>query len=54
MTDGGLRMTGLRYLENVVTLELDDQKCIGCGLCRDVCEEKAVTIDGALGHIPEE
>jgi ferredoxin len=30
-------MKGFRYLENVVTLELDREKCIGCGLCPVVC-----------------
>jgi electron transport complex protein RnfB len=29
-------------------------RCIGCGLCRDVCKENAVTIAGALGHLPED
>lgn len=30
-------MFGLRYLEDVVTLELDDQKCTGCTKCVEVC-----------------
>lgn len=30
-------MFGLRYLENVTTLELDEQKCTGCRKCVEVC-----------------
>jgi NAD-dependent dihydropyrimidine dehydrogenase PreA subunit len=41
------------YLKDVVTLELDKEKCIGCGMCAVVCphtvfeiqEKKAVLID---------
>ena len=41
------------YLKNVVTLALDSNKCIGCGMCAFVCphavfeirEKKAVIID---------
>ena len=25
------------YLKNVVTLQLDEHKCTGCGMCLDVC-----------------
>ncbi len=30
-------MQRLRYIENVVTLALDQTLCTGCGLCVDVC-----------------
>ena len=30
-------MPKLRYLPNVTTLALDRDKCVGCGLCLEVC-----------------
>lgn len=30
-------MTGLRYLKNVATLEMTSEKCVGCGMCAQVC-----------------
>lgn len=30
-------MKGFDYLHGVVTLELDQGACIGCGMCVDVC-----------------
>jgi NAD-dependent dihydropyrimidine dehydrogenase PreA subunit len=30
-------MERLKYLKNVVTLELDAAKCAGCGICEMVC-----------------
>lgn len=26
-----------KYLKNVVTLKLDREKCVGCGMCLEVC-----------------
>jgi NAD-dependent dihydropyrimidine dehydrogenase PreA subunit len=26
-----------RYLKNVATLKLDTEKCVGCGMCVNVC-----------------
>jgi ferredoxin len=47
------KMQDFRYLEDVATLVLDEQKCIGCGLCTEVCphavfeiqEKKAQIVD---------
>lgn len=30
-------LLGHVYLKNVTTLKLDDEKCIGCGMCLVVC-----------------
>ena len=30
-------MKGYRYLRNVVTMELDQASCTGCGRCIEVC-----------------
>ena len=32
-------MPQLKYLTDVVTLELDVHTCIGCGMCTDVCPQ---------------
>jgi NAD-dependent dihydropyrimidine dehydrogenase PreA subunit len=48
---GGIEM--LRYLEDVVTLQLDTETCNGCGMCVNVCphgvfdvlDRKSVIID---------
>ena len=46
-------MKNIRYLENVATLILDKEACIGCSLCTVVCphgvfemvDSKAVIVD---------
>jgi len=37
-------MKGQTYLKNVVTLELDIDKCIGCGFCATVCPHRVFEI----------
>jgi NAD-dependent dihydropyrimidine dehydrogenase PreA subunit len=37
-------MTGLVYLKNVVTLELDTEKCNGCRMCTVVCPHAVFAI----------
>ncbi len=38
-------MKGFRYLSNVATLELNADKCVGCGRCLDVCPHQVFAID---------
>ena len=33
-------MNRLIYLKDVVTLALDEEKCIGCGMCTTVCPHR--------------
>ncbi len=44
-------MAGLRYLENVVTLDLDAKKCNGCSLCLIVCPQAVFTLKGGIAII---
>lgn len=39
-------MKGFRYLENVVTLRLDQETCIGCGRCLEVCPHQVFVPEG--------
>ena len=38
-------MAQLVYLKDVVTLELDQQKCIGCGMCTVVCPHAVFVLE---------
>jgi len=37
-------MSNLIYLKNVTTLTLDPGKCIGCGMCTQVCPHEVFAI----------
>lgn len=43
--------TSIRYLDNVVTLELDRETCIGCGLCAQVCPHGVFDVSGEKAEI---
>jgi NAD-dependent dihydropyrimidine dehydrogenase PreA subunit len=43
----------LKYLKNVVTLALDMEKCVGCGLCADVCPHRVFEAEGGKARIAE-
>lgn len=38
-------MKDFRYIDNVATLELDIDKCIGCGMCETVCPHRVFKIN---------
>lgn len=44
-------MTELRYIESVVTLELDAEKCNGCRLCTMVCPHGVFSVEGGKARI---
>jgi len=41
----------LEYLKNVVTLELDEGMCSGCGTCMEVCPHQVFAIKGRKASI---
>jgi ferredoxin len=41
----------LKYLSNVVTLSLDPDLCIGCGLCLDVCPHAVFVVENNKARI---
>ena len=38
-------MKELRYLENVVTLALDQGRCVACGMCVQVCPHGVLALE---------
>ena len=46
-------MDCLRYLKNVVTLELDQPTCIGCGRCVEVCPHQVFLIDNRKASLAD-
>jgi NAD-dependent dihydropyrimidine dehydrogenase PreA subunit len=47
----GVIMDGQVYLKNVVSLDLDRQKCTGCGICVDVCPHEVFEIEEKKARI---
>jgi MinD superfamily P-loop ATPase containing an inserted ferredoxin domain len=44
-------MKNLVYLKDVVTLQLDENKCTGCGMCLDVCPHEVFKMNGSHAAI---
>jgi ferredoxin len=46
-------MSSLRYIENVVTLKLDAEKCIGCDMCVTVCPHRVLEVKDRKAQIAD-
>ncbi len=46
-------MAGLKYLKDVVTLELDTAKCTGCSLCLIVCPQAVFILEDGVAVITQ-
>lgn len=44
-------MQSIRYLEDVATLALNGQQCVGCGMCAAVCPHGVLAMNGRKAHI---
>ena len=42
-----------RYLKNVVSLALDDDKCTGCSMCIEVCPHQVFVLLNSKAHIDD-
>jgi len=42
-----------RYLKNVTTLNLNADKCVGCGLCETVCPHGVFEIGEGKAHLAD-
>lgn len=46
-------MGKLIYLKDVVTLKLDQEKCVGCGMCLTVCPHDVLSVTNGRARIED-
>lgn len=46
-------MGKLIYLKDVVTLKLDQEKCVGCGMCLTVCPHDVLSVTNDRARIED-
>jgi ferredoxin len=44
-------MKSLRYIDGVTSINLDQQKCIGCGMCTQVCPHGVITLTNKKAQV---
>ncbi len=47
-------MSQLRYLSGVVTLELDVDACVGCGMCTVVCPHAVFAVSDGKAQLADQ
>ena len=40
-----------KYLKNVSTLNLIEDKCTGCGMCADVCPQRVLKVESGKARV---
>jgi NAD-dependent dihydropyrimidine dehydrogenase PreA subunit len=43
----------MKYLPNVATLKLDQDKCVGCGMCATVCPHRIMKMENGKASISD-
>lgn len=46
-------MKNFRYLENVATLKLNADACVGCGICTQVCPHSVLAMEARKARIAD-
>ncbi|MCP4748963.1 MAG: 4Fe-4S dicluster domain-containing protein [Desulfobacteraceae bacterium] len=46
-------MKELRYINNVVTLALNSELCVGCSVCTQVCPHGVLAMNSKKAHIAD-
>ncbi len=44
-------MTELKYIPGVATLEINDARCVGCGICEIVCPHEVIHLNDGKARI---
>jgi ferredoxin len=46
-------MENFRYLPGVTTLRLDDESCVGCGMCETICPHGVFSLNSKKARIDD-
>ena len=43
----------MKYMDNVTTLELNEDRCTGCGMCIEVCPHTVFVLDNGRARVAD-